>query len=88
MPRQSPLRFRSQSWLPEDDRRRFPGGTQPVHPIGGEGWYVNKGVEIPENHNVDRSMSVREVPGWQIRPNDAMNRLTANWRGPEQTERA
>jgi hypothetical protein len=46
------------------------------------------GVEIPENHDVDRSMSVREVPGWQIRPNDAMNRLTANWRGPEQTERA
>jgi hypothetical protein len=86
VPRQSPLRFRSQSWLPDDDRRRFPRGCSRSIPLAEKGMLI--GVEIPENHDVDRSMSVREVPGWQIRPNDAMNRLTANWRGPEQTERA
>jgi hypothetical protein len=38
--------------------------------------------------NSDRSVGIRKVPSWQIRPNGVMSLLSASWRSPDRMGRA
>ncbi len=49
--------------------------------------YAAISVELPENAHSGRSMSIREVPGWQVRPVGVMNLLGASWRSLDQMGR-
>ena len=44
-------------------------------------------VELPEHAHSDRSINIREVPGWQVRPVGVMNLLGASWRSLDQMGR-
>ncbi len=49
--------------------------------------YAAISVELPEDAHADRSMSIREVPGWQVRPVGVMNLRSASWRSLDQMGR-
>ena len=50
--------------------------------------YAATSVELPKDADSDSSMSIREVPSWQVRPNGVMSLLSAGWRSPDQMGRA
>ncbi len=72
-------------------RRYFPNGTDlSVHSQAYPGQklrYAAISFELPEDADSDRSMSIREVPGWQVRPVGVMNLLGASWRSLDQMGR-
>ena len=49
--------------------------------------YAAISVELPRDAHSDRSISIREVPGWQVRPDGVMNLLSESWRSPDRMRR-
>ena len=44
-------------------------------------------VELPRDAHSYRSVSIGEVPGWQVLPDGVMNLLSASWRSLDQMGR-